>query len=134
MIKAVAKNVRKCFPLGNAFFLVTEIWKDRHERQAILHTIGHISWLKTHDLSAESGAGGATDYKLWPPAPGKMSTTPFWVVQATPDVIDGHSGIFKPRFLTFVADLVFAHADQTARREANLQFHQGAYALAPASP
>ena len=49
-------------------------------------------------------------------------------------MIDGHSGIFKPRFLTFVADLVFAHADQTARQEANLQFHQGAYALAPASP
>jgi hypothetical protein len=48
--------------------------------------------------------------------------------------VDGHSGIFKPRFLTFVADLVFAHADQTARREANLQFHQGAHTLAPASP
>jgi hypothetical protein len=134
---ATAKNdwaTGLAFPLGNAFSLVTETWKDRHERQAILHTIGHISWLKTHDLSAESGAGGATDYNLSPPAPGKMSTTPFWVVQATPDVIDGHSGIFKPRFLTFVADLVFAHADQTARREANLQFQQGAHALAPASP
>jgi pimeloyl-ACP methyl ester carboxylesterase len=122
------------FPLGDALSLLTEKWKNRHERQAILHTIGHISWMMTHDLTADSGAGAATAYTLSPPAPGKMSATPFWVVRATPEVINGHGGIFKPRFLTFIADLVFAHADATARRAANMQFHRDAHALAPASP
>jgi len=134
---ATAKNdwaTGLAFPCGNALSLLTEKWKDWHERQAILHTIGHISWMKTHDLSADFGAGGATSYKLSPPAPGKMSETPFWVVQATPDVINGHGGIFKPRFLTFLADLVFAHSDQTAMRLANMQFHENAHALSPASP
>jgi hypothetical protein len=36
--------------------------------------------------------------------------------------------------LTFIADLVFAHADDSARREANTQLHQEAHALAPTSP
>jgi pimeloyl-ACP methyl ester carboxylesterase len=134
---ATAQNdwaTRFFFPLGNALSLLTEKWKNRQERQAILRTIGHISWMKTHDLAADSGAGAATAYTLSPPAPGKMSTTPFWVVRATPDVISGHAGIFKDRFLTFIADLVFAHADDSARREANTQIHQEAHALAPTSP
>jgi hypothetical protein len=134
---ATAKNdwaTGLAFPVGNAFSLVTERWKSRRERQAMLNTIGHISWMKTHDLAADPAAGGATGYKLSPPAPGKMSTTPFWVVRAAPDVIDGHSGIFKDVFLTFIADLVFAHADHTAMRAANMEFHHDAHALAPASP
>ena len=134
---ATAQNdwaTRFFFPLGNALSLLTEKWKNRHERQAILHTIGHISWMKTHDLAADSGADAATAYTLSPPAPGKMSTTPFWVVRATPEVINGHGGIFETRFLTFIADLVFAHADDTARRAANMQFHREGHALAAASP
>jgi hypothetical protein len=134
---ATAQNdwsTRFLFPLGNALSLLTEKWKNPHERQAILHTIGHISWMKTHDLAADSSTGAATAYTLSPPAPGKMSTTPFWVVRATPEVISRHGGIFKPRFLTFIADLVFAHADDSARREANTQLHQEAHALAPTSP
>ena len=27
---------------------------------------------------------------------------PFWTIQATPDVVDGHSGIFRPVFLDFL--------------------------------
>lgn len=45
----------------------------------------------------------------------------------------GHRGIFTARFLTFIADLVFAHADHTAMRAANMEFHRDAHALAPAS-
>jgi pimeloyl-ACP methyl ester carboxylesterase len=125
---------RFAFPVGNALSLLTEKWKNPHERQAILHTIGHISWMKTHDLAADSGTGAATSYALSPPAPGKITTNPFWVIRATPEVINGHGGVFQTRFLTFIADLVFAHADDSARREANVQFLQEAHALAPTSP
>jgi pimeloyl-ACP methyl ester carboxylesterase len=134
---ATAQNdwaTRFAFPLGNALSLLTEKWKNRQERQAILHTVGHLSWMKTHDLAAGSGADAAAAYTLSPPAQGKMSTTPFWVVRAKPEVINGHGGIFGTRFLTFVADLVFAHEDDTARRDANTQLHQDAHALTPASP
>ncbi|HXW72357.1 MAG TPA: hypothetical protein VEK34_13090 [Methylocella sp.] len=129
-VSATAKNdwaTRIAFPLGNVLSLLTERWTNKRERQAMLHTIGHIPWMLTHTLSADPSEG-PTGYKLTPLAPDKASKTPFWVVQATPEVIDGHSGIFKPRFLAFVADLVFAHADHTALRVESPQIRDRAHA------
>ncbi len=116
---ATAKNdwaTGLAFPLGNLYSRFTETTKPGQEREAILKTIGHVSWMKTHDLAADFGAGGTTGYKLAPPAPNNLSTTPFWVVQATPDVINGHNDIKNTRLLTCIADLVFTHADHTALR------------------
>ena len=94
------------FPIGNAFSLLTESYLDRRERQAMINTIGHLPWLKTHDLSSDIGPAG---YALTPsPA---ATQHPFWVVGATPDVINGHDGIFGDRFLKFVADRVFEHVE-----------------------
>jgi len=113
---ATAKNdwaTGWAFPIGNAMSLVTESYKGSRERQAILHTIGHLSWMKTHDLSAEAG-----NYVLNPPE-GIAGEDPFWVVQATPAVIDGHNGIFQPPFLKFIAKLVLSHVSDTAARAAS---------------
>ncbi len=106
-ICATAKNdwaTGLVFPIGNAFSLLTESRRGAQERQAMINTIGHLAWLKTHDLK---GAAGPDRYTLDPPP--EATQHPFWVVQATPDVIDGHNGIFGDRFLKFVADRVFEH-------------------------
>lgn len=93
------------FPAGNLLSVLTERWRGRRERQAMVNTVGHLDWLKTHDIKA---TGGPDRYTLDPPA--GATQHPFWVVQATPDVINGHNGIFGERFLKFVADRVFEHA------------------------
>jgi hypothetical protein len=53
-------------------------------------------------------------YTLDPPP--EATQHPFWVVQATPDVIDGHNGIFGDRFLNFVVDRVFEHVEYSRVR------------------
>ena len=106
---ATAKNdwaTGLAFPLGNAFSFLSESWRGSRERQAMVNTIGHVPWLKTHDLK---GAPGEGQYTL-DPLP-EATLNPFWVVEATPDVIDGHNGIFGSRFLEFVASRVFEHVE-----------------------
>ena len=93
------------FPLGNILSIFSESCRGREERQAMLRTVGHLSWLTTHTLASPAGGGS---YQLSEIAEGAQGN-PFWVVQATPAVIDGHNGIFQAPFLTFVADQVFQH-------------------------
>ncbi len=123
-----AKNdyaTRWAFPAGNWFSSFMQYIfassgqkeKDKRQREAIRNTIGHVAWLKTHDLVADPSAPGENaSFTLSPPADGFLSPAKFWVVQATPEVVNGHSGIFKDRFLYFVACLVFRHADETKGR------------------
>jgi hypothetical protein len=40
------------------------------------------------------------------PLPGASAASPFMMVRATPDVIDGHSGIYRGQFFDFLANLV----------------------------
>lgn len=98
------------FPAGNAYRLLTERWKNAKERQAMLNTIGHISWMKTHDLVA-AGEGDAARPVLTPraDAPG---VSPFWVVRAAPEVINGHSDIFRHVFLEFLAERIGLHLER----------------------
>jgi hypothetical protein len=92
-----------------------------------------VSWLKTHELAADpSEPDSSASFKLSPPPDDVLSRTPFWVVQATPEVIDGHSGIFKDRFLYFAACLVFRHADDTTGRRPSAELR--AHALGQTSP
>jgi hypothetical protein len=121
---------RFAFRIGNLYSSLVQILlrsaKDWRQSEAVRNTIGHVFWLKTHELAADpSGTDANASFKLSPPADDVLSRTPFWVVQATPEVIDGHSGIFKDRFLYFVACLVFRHADETTGRSpsARLRAH-----------
>jgi hypothetical protein len=129
---ATAKNdwaTGYAFPIGNLPSIIWQSWKGSGEKEARWFTIGHNPSMKTHDLNGEPPSK-ANDYKLDPPvAPNKKSNSPFWVVQATPDVIDGHGGIYKPVFLQFTADLLFVHADHSAKRVGNPAFHEQAHAL-----
>jgi hypothetical protein len=95
------------FPIGSALSYLTERWRGVQERQAMVNTIGHLPWLKTHDL-----AGDDSDFGFKLTNVGQAgSRNPFWVVQATPTVINGHNDIFLAPFLKFVACLVFRHVE-----------------------
>ena len=95
------------FPIGNALSYLTESWRGVQERQAMVNTIGHLPWLKTHDLA---GGGADSSFALTAVGP-EGSRNPYWVVQAAPPVINGHNDIFLPPFLKFVAWLVFRHVE-----------------------
>lgn len=137
---------RNLYPLGSLSRLISEAWRGQHEREALIRTMGHLEWLRTHELSAalpgaaepmaatataatgqrarnafRSLSGGGGEH---PPAEvfggvavkrlAGRKPSPFWSASATPDIIDGHNGIFKPAFIGFVAALVAA----TLAREA----------------
>jgi hypothetical protein len=135
------------YPLGSLSSLVSEAWRGQQEREALVRTMGHIEWLRTHELSAAPTAApgtagaavatartGQTERNAFrslsgggrehPPAQifGGVSVkrvagrkpSPFWSASATPDIIDGHNGIFKPAFIGFVAALVAATLDREA--------------------
>jgi pimeloyl-ACP methyl ester carboxylesterase len=107
-ICATASNdwaTKWAFPIGNALSLVTESYRGCQELQAMINTIGHLNWMKTHDLAS---AGAAPGYQL-SPVSASSDWSPFWVVLAAPDVINGHNDIFMKPFLRFVRDQVFRH-------------------------
>lgn len=95
------------FPIGNWLWKWTQSYRGREEWQAAINTMGHVAWMKTHDLDSAAGGSG---YRL-SPASAESSWNPFWIVRATPAIIDGHNDIFGTLFLSFVADLVFRHVE-----------------------
>jgi hypothetical protein len=100
------------FPIGNALSLVTESCRGWQERQAMINTIGHLKWMKTNDL-----VGAGASYQL-NPVSANSEWSPFWVARATPDIINGHNGIFMEPFLRFVGDLVFRHVQYSRSTQA----------------
>ena len=58
--------------------------------------------------TVHTGGTNGTDYQLNPVSP-NSNWSPFWVVRATPDIINGHNEIFMEPFLRFVGGLVFSH-------------------------
>jgi pimeloyl-ACP methyl ester carboxylesterase len=124
------------FPIGETLASLGESTRGRRERQALIKTMGHLSWMLTHDLSAPgvhlpasrqpqrglSKSGRRTNLvtaaeEEWTSShgamlrrrPGVPENNPFWNVCATPEVIDGHNGIFGDVFVGFVYDLVATH-------------------------
>lgn len=115
------------FPVGNLFSIITQSWKGPREKEARWYTIGHNPSLKTAEIVGAT-TDGKPDYTLLPPAPkDKKTANPFWVLQASPDVIDGHGGITQAPFLKFAADLLFAHSDHSAARQADVALHEEAH-------
>jgi hypothetical protein len=102
------------FPLGMAFTLFQESATTPHERAALWHTMGHLDWLRTHEL-ALARQGEALDATCHPMGKTVIRRikygpeNPFWVVRATPEVVNGHNGIFLPPFLSFLEALVLDH-------------------------
>ena len=137
-VSVTAKNdlaTGVAYPLGNALRLLQEQCATPQEREALIRTMGHIPWLQTHELSDApppprthgtahaafcalgvqgqvENIGGVAVRAL----PGGTPNNPFWVATATPAVVDGHCGIFRPLFEGFIYDLVAAHIQKAALR------------------
>ncbi len=150
------------FPAGRLLSFLTESATNTRERQASLKTMGHIPWMKTHELTKSLSAAKrdiklveqkklndaerdarisqededfrkfleretGCDGRLLPgwtrtytegaqlknvcPEPEKgegpiSSESPFWVVRASPDVVNGHNGIFGFMFLDFLRQVL----------------------------
>jgi hypothetical protein len=134
------------FPLGTFPSLLEEAWRTPKEREALFHTMGHIPWMRTHELSLAAqgpapAAAAPASYAEAPPYLAQLSgrraagappqpvrfgevlvtrvpghrTSPFWVASATPQVIDGHNGIFLKSFFDFVYALL---ASAVAKQDA----------------
>ncbi len=96
------------FPAGMAFALVQESTKGREERQALIRTIGHVKWMRTHKLRLSG------DQVLADAEPG-IRQNPFWIAAAPPEIINGHNGIWQPAFHSFVQDLLARHVRQVRK-------------------
>jgi hypothetical protein len=132
-VSATAENdgaTGTLYPVGNLTRLITENWRGlAMEREALIRTMGHVPWLRTHTLSLVPKPEPA----VIPQAPARMlalsqpaappqdfgdvrvtpspgaQASPFWVASATPQVIDGHNGITLPPLRSFVRSLLGAH-------------------------
>jgi pimeloyl-ACP methyl ester carboxylesterase len=90
---------RYAFPAGMAFALIQEATKGREERQALTRTMGHLTWMRTHQLRL-SGDRVVADAEPGTPR------NPFWIASAPPEIVNGHNGIWRPAFHSFVQDLL----------------------------
>jgi hypothetical protein len=99
------------FPAGMLISLLQERTRGWQERQALLHTMGHLAWMRTHRLSGTpSQTGTAEDIGgTFLQRTNLHEHNPFWVVSATPDVVNGHGGIWLPPFVNFVQAMVARH-------------------------
>jgi hypothetical protein len=133
------------FPVGAWLGSRWEHTRTDDERAAIVHTMGHLAWMRTHEVTADPPATPAPAARFAAGAASNSSdavllrertpsdesykersagwvrhfaggavlrhtamdpNNPFWVVQATKQVIDGHNGIFGDVFLGFIRKLV----------------------------
>jgi hypothetical protein len=124
------------FPLGAALASLWEHGRNHRQKVAIRHTMGHIPWMRTHTLKSERGASRpafvASDEQLaaerkssdaeyrdrsphWTRRfdggavlrhEAMDSSNPFWVVEASPEIINGHNGIYGDAFHGFIRKLV----------------------------
>ena len=146
LVSVTAQNdraTRYAFPVGEALATLGESTRGRRQRQALLHTMGHLDWMRTHELSAPGIAVPASRQphpqpraarraslissadEKWASSQGAVLTrlpgfppeNPFWVVRATPEVIDGHNGIFGEVFVGFVHDLVATHMAHARKQQ-----------------
>lgn len=88
------------FPAGMAIALLQERTKGRDERQALIRTMGHLPWMRTHSLALrKAGDAQAPAFRSYAnnvvlKKVRFADRNPFWVVSATKDIIDGHNEIW----------------------------------------
>ncbi|NTI52817.1 hypothetical protein G6L94_31320 [Agrobacterium rhizogenes] len=118
----------RAFPLGNWISAIKQSVIGPLERECRNRTIGHVDKFTTHQLTAGTGINPFTfspsenSLKLNPSLVGEntQQPNPFWVVRATADVINGHSGIWQPPFISFLEKLLYAKTETTkAGRDGN---------------
>jgi hypothetical protein len=65
--------------------------------------MGHLAWMRTHELSLHGPSEPVGEFGSAQLRRIRFSEhNPFWVVGATPDVVNGHNGIWQQPFIDFV--------------------------------
>jgi len=100
------------FPVGNFKDRLLEAAIGDLEKRCMTHAIGFIEEFQTHRVS---GPAFPFPFVLEPRA--KRQANPFWVAVADQEVVDGHSGIWKKPFISFLAALIFKHANVSCSRK-----------------
>ena len=125
------------FPIGAWLGSIWEHGRTKRQKQAVMHTMGHLPWMRTHratfsPAAATTSAAAPSTTQLraervshdasyrnreqgWERhfAGGAVLThlaldpnNPFWVVEASPEIINGHNGIYQDPFLGLMRTLV----------------------------
>lgn len=125
----------RAFPIGAWLGSIWEHGRTKKQKQAVTRTMGHLPWMLTHRATFSETAAPARNpstaqlrseraskdqnYRNREPgwkrhfAGGAVlehvaldPNNPFWVIQASPKVIDGHNGIYQDAFLGLMRTLV----------------------------
>ena len=137
MISITATNDQAtgvAFPIGAWFGSIFEHGRDKKQTQAVVHTMGHIDWLRTHSVTFEAVDANAaqtpSDDQLRAERTTRDPTylnrtagwerhftggavlkqlkldprNPFWVASASPQIINGHNGIYQAPFIGLISD------------------------------
>lgn len=94
------------FPIGATPGSLLEATIGDLEKRCVTSGLGFVDDFRTHRLA---GPSGSDPFVLDPP--GSVQTNPFWVVRATPEVINNHGGIWQAPFMAFLASIIFQHVD-----------------------
>jgi len=122
----------EAFPLGQYPISWTKAFADTQkdlpgERALFTHTAGHVPKLFSHTLARVTGDGPlvfktpeGTAYQIQR-LDDSWNKSPYWIMEAPSDVIDGHNGIFNDVFADLLetildASLVSPHAGTLATR------------------
>ena len=117
------------FPIGNSGRKADEATIGDLERDCVAHAIGFVPAFRTHRLE---GPAGGKPFVLTPEDIHRPN--PFWVVEATEEVIDGHGGIWERSFRLFVASIVFGRMQASQGPRAGLSATATPQAHPPSSP
>jgi hypothetical protein len=103
------------FPVGMALTWLRERTRGKDERKALTHTMGHIDKMCTHVLSMKDANGMKT--KIATAVRVRFSDqNPFWVLQASKDIIPDHNRIWGADFRGWVNYLLNHHLTRAEPR------------------
>ena len=91
------------FPRGMIWSYLRERTKGPEERAALVNTMGHLDFLRTHALALENGEVVANCVQFSP-------NNPFWTASAPPALINGHNGIWGAAFTNWIEEILVTRA------------------------
>jgi len=108
------------FPLGMLIALIQERTRGIEERQALIRTMGHIPWMRTHALSVSPPVTGSSRNigGTWLERLKFGEHNPFWVISAKSEIINGHNGIWTDSFRNFAQALLIHHMQRVQEKRA----------------
>ena len=96
------------FPVGNTYHRLDSATIGDLEKDCLTHAFGFVPAFRTHTLH---GPAANRDFVL--ELVEGRAATPFWMIGAAKEVIDGHGGIWLKPFRDFLASILFQHIQES---------------------